>query len=306
VVEESLSEIPAWHPQVARVIPLALRRWRKQVFSSQTRHEWRAFRSLLQEQNYDLILDAQGLIKSAFLGYFAKGKRCGLDFASARESFASFAYQKHCTVNFHQHAIIRLRSLFSEALDFPLPQTPPDFGFKPNIFLSAQEEQPYVVFLHGTTWTSKEWPEAYWIELAELFSAQGLGIKISGGNALEVARAERIAASYPKMQVLPYLRLSQMAALLAKAQAAIAVDTGFGHLAAALNVPTVSLYGATNALYTGAIGKASLHLSADFACSPCLKRQCSYQQASKVSPACYAALTPTRVFSLLKQKINAS
>src|SRR3990167_4022856 len=93
VVEDSFAEIQAWHPAVNKVIPVALRRWRKGLFSSQTRAEWRLLREQLNESSYDLILDAQGLVKSAFLGLLTRGVRAGLDFKSARESFASFMYQ---------------------------------------------------------------------------------------------------------------------------------------------------------------------------------------------------------------------
>ncbi len=99
IAEESFAEIPAWHPLVRRVIPVALRRWRKGVFSKETREGWRELRAALHEQ-YDLVLDAQGLMKSAFLTFFAKGTRAGLDFRSAREGFAALAYQKKCTLIF--------------------------------------------------------------------------------------------------------------------------------------------------------------------------------------------------------------
>ena len=69
-----------------------------------------------------------------------------------------------------------------------------------------------------------------------------------------------------------------MTKLLANASAAIAVDTGFGHIAAALGVPTISLYGSTNPEYTGALGDSSIHLSAAFPCAPCLKRECHYRK----------------------------
>ena len=65
MVEENFAEIPAWHPLVDRVIPVSLRRWRKNWFSASTRGELRALRSALQAEKYDLVLDAQGLVKSA-------------------------------------------------------------------------------------------------------------------------------------------------------------------------------------------------------------------------------------------------
>lgn len=303
VVEDSFKEIPHWHPLVDRVIPVALRRWRKGILSRDTRLGWKALRKQFDEREYDVILDAQALVKSAFLTFYAKGKRVGLDWKSAREPLASLAYQQKCTVNFYQHAIDRMRQLFSQALGYTLPVTPPDFGLDLSALVSASTPENYLVFLHGTTWTTKQWPETYWIQLAELAAAAGYRIKISGGNPEEVERAKRIAqhseVTRAQVDVMPYLTISEMAALLSQAKAAIAVDTGFGHLAAALNVPTVSIYGSTNPAYTSALGKFSIHLAADFSCAPCLRRTCNYQEPAPVTPACYTTIPPAWVWKVV-------
>ena len=92
-----------------------------------------------------------------------------------------------------------------------------------------------------------------------------------------------------------------MAKLLANAHAIIAVDTGLGHLAAALNVPTISLYGPTNPVLTGALGQSQKHLIANFPCAPCLGRVCAYRdnQNHPVNPPCFSTLSPMRVWEEL-------
>jgi heptosyltransferase-1 len=300
LVEEAFVEIPRWHPLVDQVIPVSLRRWRKGMLSRDTWASWRRLRQQLQANQYDLILDAQGLVKSAFLTLWSKGLRVGLDWPSERESLASLAYQKKCTVNFYQHAIVRMRELFSKALGYTLPDTQPDFGIARQSFQTGAAEEPYLVFLHGTTWTSKQWPVTYWITLADLAAKEGLRVKISGGNEEEVQRAKHIAERCSNVDVMPYLKIVQMAALLANSKGAVAVDTGFGHLAAAMTVPTVSIYGSTNPAYTGALGPNSLHLATQFACSPCLARDCTYREAAEVTPACYATIPPALVWQTLK------
>lgn len=301
MAEESFAEIPQWHPRVDRVIPIALRRWRKNMFAKQTRQEWSALVNLLKSQQYDLILDAQGLVKSGFLALFANGPRAGLDFRSAREAFASFAYHEKHRVNFYQHAVLRMRQLFSEALRYPMPQTAPVFGLDRNKFSPPASNQPYLVFLHGTTWASKQWPESYWQELGRIVGSHGLRIKINGGNDAELARAARIAANNPAIDLLPRMSIKQMADLLAGAKAAVAVDTGFGHLAASLDLPTVSIYGSTNADFTGAVGSKSVLLQTQFPCSPCLNRECTYRQPSPVTPACYTTVSPASVWERLSK-----
>src|SRR3990167_5718285 len=296
VVEENFLEIPRWHPRVDKIIPVAWRRWRKQLFAAETRQQWHGFRSDIREKSYDLIIDAQGLVKSAMFALVAKGKRAGLDWHSARESLASLLYQKKCTVNFYQHAVVRMRSLFAELLDYLVPDTMADYGVDRNQFMERGTESNYLVFLHGTTWATKLWPENYWVELAQLAAAQGLQVKMTAGNAEEVARANRIAAACANVTVLPKLSIVKVAQLLADAKAAVSVDTGFGHLAAALSLPMVSLYGPTNPEFTGAMGKNQTHLAASFSCAPCLQRQCSYRGAAQATPACFTTIPPAQVW----------
>lgn len=296
VVEEPFVEIPHWHPAVKKVIPVALRRWRKSLFSKETRQALANLRREFNSEQYDLIIDAQGLVKSALITLFARGERAGLDWKSARESLASLAYSAKHTVNFYQHAIVRMRLLFSQALHYAMPTTPPEFGL--TSFNNAKSEEPnYVVFLHGTTWNSKLWPQAYWADLANIAANANFRIKIGGGNQEEVERARSIARQATNVDVMPFMGIEEMAKVLANAAGVVAVDTGFGHLAAALNVPIVSLYGSTNPEFTGAIGKHSRHLAATFECSPCYSRNCHYQEKA----ACYRTLPPPLVWDNLTQ-----
>lgn len=304
VVEESFSAIPGWHPLVNKVIPVALRRWRKGIFSAETRAGWQTLRHTLNEEQYDLVLDAQGLVKSALITYCTKGPRAGLDWHSAREKLASLAYQRKYNVNFYQHAVVRMRRLFSLALGYDFPTSEPDFGLNKAQFSHSATDEKYIVFLHGTTWSSKQWPETYWVQLAQMAGVAGYRIKMSGGNENEMQTAHQIAAASQYVDVLPRLSIAQMAGLISGAKGVVAVDTGFGHLAGALDVPTVSIYGSTNAAFTGALGKQSVLLSAVFPCSPCLSRVCTYTKPSEVKPACYATVPPEKVWGAFNSFYN--
>lgn len=303
VVEENFSEIPRWHPRVKNVIPVALRRWRKTIFTAKTRQEWQAFRQRMRATQYDLIIDAQGLLKSVFLALNARGKSCGFDFRSARDPLAALFYQRRFTTAKvkEQHAVTRVRNLFSQALNYTLPGTVPDYGIDRQRFCQESTTENYLVFLHGTTWTTKHWPEEYWIELARLASDKGCAIKLPWGNPSEEERAIRIAATCSRAEVLPRQDLLGMARVLAGAKAIVAVDTGLGHLAAALNVPAVSLYGPTNPILTGALGQSQKHLAAHFSCAPCFSRECVYRgnEIYLVNPPCFATLSPALVWAAL-------
>ena len=297
VVEEAFVEVPAWHAAVDAVIPVALRRWKHGFLQALRRGEPQAVVTQLRKHSYDRIIDAQGLIKSAIMSRFARGPRYGLDSASAREPLAARAYSRTFSVPRAQHAVARVRQLFAAALEYAVPDTPPDYGIRDRF--AAAQRHSCLVFLHGTTWPTKHWPDAYWVELAAMAAANGLQVKIPWGNATELQRAEKIAAAHQGVEVLPRMQLSELATVIASASGVVGVDTGLVHLAAALGTPCVTLYGATDPGLIGTVGHAQLHLQADFPCAPCQARKCSYQGVAEVFPACYGSLPPARVWQTL-------
>lgn len=252
VVEESFADIPALHPTVATVIPVAIRRWRRSLFSDATRHEISAFRQRLRAQKYDCVLDTQGLLKSALIARSARGSLHGQDRASAREPLAALFYAHRHAVPRGRHAVARNRQLAALALGYPVPDTPPDYGIHaPQLALPVNLSSPYVVGLHATSRDSKLWPTGHWIALGRALAASGASLVLPWGNDSERLRAQAIAAEVPQSVVLPRLRLSELAAVLAGAQAAVGVDTGLVHLAVALGVPTVAIYTDTDPVLTG-------------------------------------------------------
>ncbi|UVE18309.1 lipopolysaccharide heptosyltransferase I [Pseudomonas sp. LS44] len=262
VVEEGFAEIPAWHPAVAEVIPVAIRRWRKNLWQTLRSGEWARFKQRLRSRRYDLVIDAQCLLKSAWLTRYAQAPVAGLDGNSAREPLASRFYDRRYAVAKGQHALERVRQLFAQALDYPLPQGVVDYGLDRNR-LADPVVPAYLLFLHGTTWASKHWPEAYWRALLERMNELAWDVRLPWGNADEQARAERLAEGLAHVSVLPRLNLAGIAKVIAGARACVAVDTGLGHLAAALDVPTISLYGPTRPDLVGAYGGSQVHLCAE-------------------------------------------
>ena len=279
VVEEGFAEIPSWHPAVDQVIPVAIRRWRKNLWQTIKSGEWKAFKQRVRERKYDLVIDAQGLVKSAWLTRYVKAPVAGLDRYSAREGWASRFYDRRLSVATGQHAVERVRQLFAMALAYDLPEGIGNYGLDLER-LQLPPAAPYVVFLHGTTWATKHWPEAYWRELAERMGRRKLEVRLPWGNPAEKARAERIAQGLNNCQVLPKLNLAGVARVLAAAKACVAVDTGLGHLAAALDVPTISLFGPTNPGLTGAYGRTQIHQASDWPCAPCLQKKCTYKPSA--------------------------
>ena len=295
VVEEAFAEVPAWHAGVDEVIPVALRRWKHRPLHVLRAGEPQAAVRHLRRRHYEHIIDAQGLIKSAMIARFARGPRSGLDRDSAREPLAARAYDHTFAIARNQHAVQRVRQLFAAALDYPVSDDSPDYGIKQHF--SQHTRQPYLVFLHGTTWPTKHWPDDYWVQLASMAAAAGLQVKIPWGNAIEQQRAQQIAAVAEGIEVLPRMPLGKLAAVIASAGAVVGVDTGLVHLAAALGTPCITLYGSTDPGLIGTVGESQIHLQAQFPCAPCQQRKCSYPDEAEVFPACYSTLDPERVWS---------
>lgn len=302
VVEENFVEIPRWHSHVNRVIPVALRRWRKNIFRNFFSKEYRTFKKSLRNERYDVVIDAQGLLKSAWLTRLARGEKHGLDKYSAREGLAGFFYQKKHKVERRQHAVKRVRELFAKALGYSVPHAEADYGIDHSKLspLSFSLPHRYIVCLHGTTWATKHYPENYWIELIKKITAEKISVALPWGNEIEKARATRFAENNPLAIVLPKCNLSQMATVLDKATAIVAVDTGLSHLSAALHKLTIGLYGPTNPALTGTEGPNQIHLAAHFPCAPCLQRVCTYTNLSIEKPACFDTVNPDRIMQHLE------
>lgn len=262
VVEEAFTEIPNWHKQIQQIIPIGLRRWRKNIYQTIQCGELKQFYTQLRAQKYDFVLDAQGSIKSAITTFLSRGYRLGMDKHSVRESLAYLAYQQTFSVSCQQHAINRLRQLFAEALNYPLPETIPDYGIIKKKLIQTKIELPenYLVCIPNASCATKLWSTQAWSMLIEEMTALGINVFIPWGSADERKKAIRLSNNKSLTQVLPYLNLNELAAILMGAKAVVAVDTGLSHLSAALGVPTIVLYGPTNPSLIGTIGPSQLHI----------------------------------------------
>lgn len=292
VVEESFAEIPSWHPAVDQVIPVAIRRWRKSLFRTPSRKnhnstEWRQFKTQMRKHHYDLVIDCQGLLKSAWLGSLLKAPVAGMDKESLREPMARFFYRQRYKVPKQLHAVERIRMLFSQALDYPWPQQRGDYNIDRQRFCGSAQESPNIVFLHATAREDKLYPESYWRGLAKRLVADGYRIRLPWGEEHERDRAQRIADGIDGVDVLPRLNLHGVACILAQASAVVAVDTGLGHLSAAINVPSLTLYGPTDPELVGTYGDNQFHLCA----------------ANRQAAEPFAELTPERVYEHLQNTV---
>lgn len=255
VVEQPFADIPRLHPGVSEVLTVAVRRWRRTLTQRQTWREMRAFRRGLRTRFYDLVLDTQGLVKSALIAALARGKPHGMDWWSAREPLAALFYDQRHPVIKGRHAVWRNRALAALAVGYPIPDDPPDYGLPvaPAAIPALALPADYAVCLHATSRDSKLWPAGHWIALAARLAQAGIAAVLPWGNAREHGRAQALAREAGTVIVPPALSLAALADVLRGARAVIGVDTGLVHLAAALGRPTIAIYTDTDPALTGVV-----------------------------------------------------
>lgn len=254
-VESSFAEIPALHPGVNQIIPVAVRRWRRQLLSASTWRDIQAARQALRAHPYDAIIDTQGLLKSVLIARQARGPHLGYSRESIREPLAARWYDQTFAIPRGAHAVLRNRWLAAAALDYP-NDLPLDYGIQaPQQAFDWMPEgvSAYAVLLTATSRDDKLWPEDHWVAVGQALAQQGIASILPSGSAVEQARAARIAARVEGAVAAPSMTLTALAALLGGGRFTLGVDTGLTHLAAALAVPTLALYTATDPGLTGVL-----------------------------------------------------
>lgn len=255
LVEEAFAPLVALHPAVGEVVPVAWRRWRKSLFSPATLGEIVGNLRAIRARRYDVIVDSQGLLRSAVIARVARGRRHGYDAASIREPLAAMFYDVRHGVSRALHAVERNRILSGLVLGYA-PQGAPDFGLDRARFAASAER--YAVLLHATAEPRKLWPEANWIALGKALG--DISLILPWGTETERIRSERLAAALPRARVPERAPLDAVTRLIAGAQFVVGVDTGLMHLAAALGVPLVAIFTGSKPGLTGPVGSGPIEV----------------------------------------------
>lgn len=202
------------------------------------------------QTNYDLVIDAQGLLKSAITAKFLGRNVAGFDKNSIRESLASFFYQQKVICAYEENTIDRNCAVLAQPLGFSilhddiLNKQPflffrtPSIDFEP--FLHNRLKN--IVFVIGSTWESRNYPVEKFVQVANALQQNCLVI---WGNEIEHAKAEKMANASEFIRVLPQLNLNDLKALFSRIDLVIGNDTGPTHIAWGLNKPSITLFGCT-------------------------------------------------------------
>jgi heptosyltransferase-1 len=249
VVEEGYVSLVRLNPMVRKVIPFALRRWKKGLGDAAVRAELRGFFRDLRAERYDYVFDTQGLIKTGIIMAAARvrpgGQKIGLANGtedSGYEGISRVFHTRSIAVEPRTHAVARGRQVVAAALGYTV-DSPPDFGLPPPSSGGRPAWMPaadYAVFFHGTARDAKKWAPAHWIALGRALAP--MTILLPWGSAREKQEAEALAAALPNARVLPKLSMMDAVELARHAALAVGVDTGLTHIAAAFVRPTVEIY----------------------------------------------------------------
>jgi heptosyltransferase I len=250
-VEEAYAPLVRLHPSVGGIIPVAIRRWRTRPLGTSTWSEIGDLRRLFRNEQYDAVIDTQGLLKSALLARAARGRRHGFDAGTAREGLAARLYDVTHHVSRGLHAVVRNRLLAGCALGYR-PEPAVEYGVEAGV--QACGPARYAVFLHGTSRADKQWAVEHWVALGRELGARGMQCMLPWGTEEERQRSDEIAKSLRTAQVPALAPLVEVARLLAGASVVVGVDTGLTHLAAALGIPVVGLFCGSDPALTGIYG----------------------------------------------------
>jgi heptosyltransferase-1 len=241
---------------IDRIIPFALRRWKKNLFSLATWQEFFAFRKMLQSTTYDVLIETQGLIKSAMVCSLAKksshvviaGLANATEFSGYEPAARSF-YNQSVQVPLQCHAVDRSRWVMCSALDLPVLSRSDAPHFYPQEFIECIPKSsveglnaPYILCFHSTARDAKRWSNDHWIVLGKDLAARGYQVVFPWGSASEKAISMSLAEQIPGALVPPAFSIEEAFSVIAGAALTVGVDTGLTHLAAVLDKPTVEIY----------------------------------------------------------------
>jgi heptosyltransferase I len=290
LVEASYAPLLSGHPALDEVW-IGPRLRPAEFFSGPNLTRLRRLIQQLRARPFDLVLDVQGLLKSAVWVALARSPR-KVGYDKTRELSYLALTERVPPFDPEAHAVWRYLNL---AHYLGAPPTLPRFRLNLDVAVDSaalippEAGRPLVVLHPGARWASKLWPPASWARLAEWFYAQGFQVAVTGSRAdRELVAAIAAQCQTPLLNLAGSTSLAELAAILRQARMAVTTDTGAMHLAAALGTKVAALFGPTAPWRTGPFGDGHQIVSLGLPCSPCFKRQCP-------SPRCLNDLFPAMV-----------
>ena len=285
------------HPFLDKIFIFERERWGGLDFFNRQQEIWQLVREI-RRQRYDVVLDFQGLLRSACFTLLSGAKR-RIGFSDSRE-MAFLAYTEMVQpTSPHMHAVEK-NILLAERMagpilsrDFTLPVSSRDRERAE----SWMGNSPYVLLVPGARWATKRWPPGHFARLVDRVHQHRRGaisVALVGSSADKFVAEQIMAqASSPGkiINLVGKTSLKELAALMEKASVVVTNDSGPMHIASAMNTRVVALFGSTDPRKTGPYGTKHIVLKTRLECSPCRKRTCEHR------PSCMEGISPEDVFS---------
>jgi heptosyltransferase-1 len=242
ITEEVFAPLLEEHPLLNKVIRVNLKKIKKEKKISLLQE---TIKKLSNTPEYDLVIDMQGLIKSALVSKFLARNRHGFDKNSTRESFASLFYTTKSNISYEENVVKRNIFVVADALDLEI--TPQMILDKKRIFpitevFSLDQKTKHIAFVIGASWASKIYPKEKVVEVCNKLQET---CHIIWGNEEEKSVALWICEHSPYATLAPKLSLSSLVSFISAMDLLIGNDTGPTHMAWAQNIPSLTLLGPT-------------------------------------------------------------
>ncbi|EDZ99251.1 lipopolysaccharide heptosyltransferase I [Burkholderia sp. H160] len=251
--DEAFAELLRWSKGVDRVLSAPLRRFKKA-------RRWSDLKAIvasiseLRAYRYDYIIDIHGVYKSAIIAFLARSsRRIGYQSQDLGERGAAFAYTGRFGPRPQGSAWHGMRISASEALGYEV-EGPPIYDLQlPESVTQpfAAQGAPLAALFHATSKDDKKWPLVHWVAVGRELRERGFRVVLPWGSAGERAAAEQIAAQVPGATVLPQMSVTEVAQMIDTCTLVVGADTGFVHLAHALQKRTVMIFVATSPSHCG-------------------------------------------------------
>jgi heptosyltransferase I len=287
VVEQAFSQILEGNPQLSALHLVRTKTWRKQPFSRQTWREIAELKRTLQERDYDLVFDIQGNLKSGVICWLTGcPDRLGFMKEELQESVNALFTTRRIPLRRQDYHVtekcLRLVSI-PFAKDFGAMtlgstiETSPEDDANAEALLATLSDGLVFLFQYGTTWQTKFWSEASWMQLGKELLSQypDASILLPWGNEIERSAVSAISAGIgPGSRVLERFTLKGLTALLKRVDLVVGGDTGPVHLAAAVGTPTVSFYRSSDGKRSGPRGERHVVIQSPMHCTRCFRTRC--------------------------------
>ena len=258
IVEEGFVEVLRGNPLIDNILPVhlkALKRDKMKLF------EEIALVKQYAQNKYDLVIDAQGLIKSALVAKLLGKHRAGFSKTSIRESVASYLYNQKVDIAYDANTIDRNAKVISEPLGVEITEEmilekEPFLYYEDDALLDGylSREKKNIIFVIGSTWESRNYPKEKFAKIADALEENVL---IAWGSDEEKRRAMWIESHSSHAKALPKINLNTLKAAIGRSDLLIGNDTGPTHMAWGLNIPSITIFGPTpvNRVYQTPINK---------------------------------------------------